>query len=99
MPGPAPLLPKLALTATMIPHADLFNPYVSIAPEDIIDTMQILNLVKYWKGAKLICITPRLLDEVFATGKFKAPRLPVDERCLRWNPPVIARPATTDQAS
>eukprot|EP00045_Choanoeca_perplexa_P007206 m.63757 g.63757 ORF g.63757 m.63757 type:complete len:533 (+) comp13977_c0_seq5:109-1707(+) len=70
-----------------------------IAPEDIIDTMQILNLVKYWKGAKLICITPRLLDEVFATGKFKAPRLPVDERCLRWNPPVIARPATTDQAS
>eukprot|EP00730_Choanoeca_flexa_P006023 TRINITY_DN12069_c1_g1_i6.p1 TRINITY_DN12069_c1_g1~~TRINITY_DN12069_c1_g1_i6.p1 ORF type:complete len:503 (+),score=88.01 TRINITY_DN12069_c1_g1_i6:25-1533(+) len=65
----------------------------NIASDDIVDTLSVLNLVKYWKGSKLICITPKLLDEVFATGKFKAPRLPVDERCLRWNPPVIVNPS------
>ena len=32
----------------------------SITQNDIITTLQSLNLVKYWKGQHVICVTPKV---------------------------------------
>ena len=42
-----------------------------IGPDDVIDTLQVLNLVKYWKGQHVICVTPKLVEDLLASNKFK----------------------------
>jgi len=59
----------------------------SITQNDIISTLQSLNLVKYWKGQHVICVTPKLIEEHLKSAEYKKPRLTVDNSCLRWNPP------------
>lgn len=59
----------------------------SITQTDIIGTLQSLNMVKYWKGQHVICVTPKLVEEHLQTAQYNRPRLIVDGSCLRWNPP------------
>lgn len=59
----------------------------SILECDIIDTLQALNMVKYWKGHHVICITPKLVEEHMKSAQYRPPRLTVDRSCLRWVPP------------
>lgn len=59
----------------------------SITQNDIIGTLQSLNMVKYWKGQHVICVTPKLVEEHLKSSQFKRPRLTVDVSCLRWSPP------------
>lgn len=59
----------------------------SITQTDIISTLQALNLVKYWKGRHVICVTPKLVEEHLQAEAYKRPRLTVDPSCLRWAPP------------
>lgn len=59
----------------------------SITQNDIISTLQSLNLVKYWKGQHVICVTPKLIEEHLKSAEYKKPRLTVDNSCLKWNPP------------
>lgn len=59
----------------------------SIAQTDIISTLQSMNMVKYWKGQNVICVTPRLVDEHIRSSQFKRPRLVVDTQSLRWSAP------------
>ncbi|KAH9419505.1 K(lysine) acetyltransferase [Dermatophagoides pteronyssinus] len=59
----------------------------SITSTDIITTLQTLNLVKYWKGQHVICVTPKLVEEHLKSEQFKKPRLNVDVSALRWRPP------------
>uniref|UniRef100_A0A6A7FSF2 Histone acetyltransferase n=2 Tax=Hirondellea gigas TaxID=1518452 RepID=A0A6A7FSF2_9CRUS len=59
----------------------------SFTQHDIITTLQSLNLVKYWKGQHVICVTPKLIEEYINSPKFNRPRLTVDPSCLRWTPP------------
>jgi len=59
----------------------------SITQGDIISTLQSLNLVKYWKGQHVICVTPKLVEEHLKSAEYKKPRLTVDISSLRWNPP------------
>ncbi|UXI21816.1 ras-related GTP-binding protein A [Sarcoptes scabiei] len=59
----------------------------SITHNDIITTLQTLNLVKYWKGQHVICVTPKLVEEHLKSEHFKKPRLNVDVSALRWSPP------------
>ena len=65
---------------------DLSNK-TSITAIDIISTLQSLNLVKYWKGQHMICVTPRLIEEHIKSAEFKRPRLTVDASALRWTAP------------
>ncbi|XP_022106004.1 histone acetyltransferase KAT8-like [Acanthaster planci] len=65
---------------------DLSN-MTSIAQNDIITTLQSLNMVKYWKGQHVICVTPKLVEEHLKSAQYKRPRLTVDTSCLRWAPP------------
>merc|ERR1712126_465434 len=63
----------------------------SITQQDIISTLQAINLVKYWKGQHVICVTPKLVDEYISSSHFKRPRLTVDPSLLRWTPPQKQR--------
>lgn len=59
----------------------------SITQSDIVTTLQSLNMVKYWKGQHVICVTPKLVEEHLKSAQYKRPRLEVDTLCLRWTPP------------
>ena len=59
----------------------------SITQADIINTLQSLNLVKYWKGQHVICVTPKLVEEHLKSSEYKRPTLTVDTTALRWAPP------------
>lgn len=59
----------------------------SITQTDIISTLQSMNMVKYWKGQHVICVTPKLVEEHIKSSQFKKPRLVVDTTALRWAPP------------
>lgn len=55
----------------------------SITQNDIINTLQSLNLVKYWKGQHVVCFTPKLVEEHLKSTQYKKPRITVDPSCLR----------------
>lgn len=57
----------------------------SIAEEDIIGTLQSLNMVKYWKGQHVICITPKAVEEHLRSAQYRRPILMVDTEYLRWS--------------
>lgn len=59
----------------------------SITQNDIISTLQSLNMVKYWKGQHVICVTPKLVEEHLKSAQYKKPRLTVDPSALRWCAP------------
>jgi len=59
----------------------------SITQGDIISTLQSLNLVKYWKGQHVICVTPKLIEEHLKSAEYNKPRLIVDIDALKWTPP------------
>ena len=62
----------------------------SITQNDIISTLQSLNMVKYWKGQHVICVTPKLVEEHLKSAQYKRPRLTVDPSALKWFPPKKA---------
>lgn len=59
----------------------------SITIEDIIGTLQSLNMVKYWKGQHVICVTPKLVEDHLKAYPLKQPAINIDRSCLRWSPP------------
>ena len=59
----------------------------SITQADIISSLQSLNMVKYWKGQHVICVTQKHIEEHLRSQFFKKPRLPVDSAYLKWKPP------------
>ncbi|XP_077290954.1 histone acetyltransferase KAT8-like [Arctopsyche grandis] len=60
-----------------------------ISQTDIISTLQCMNMVKYWKGQHVICVTPKIVSEHLMSSHFKKPRLCVDPNALRWSPPKL----------
>ncbi|XP_022663547.1 histone acetyltransferase KAT8-like isoform X1 [Varroa jacobsoni] len=64
----------------------------SITHTDIVSTLQSLNMVKYWKGQHVICVTPKLVEEHLRSAEYKRPRLTVDATMLKWSPPVRKHP-------
>ncbi|CAL8143599.1 unnamed protein product [Orchesella dallaii] len=59
----------------------------SISQSDIISTLQALNMVKYWKGQHVICVTSKIVEDHIQKIQLKRPRLTVEPSCLRWTPP------------
>ena len=64
-----------------------FSEMTSITQSDIISTLQMLNMVKYWKGQHVICVTPKLVEEHIKSAQYKRPPITVDPEYLRWTPP------------
>uniref|UniRef100_A0A0B7A6B6 Histone acetyltransferase n=1 Tax=Arion vulgaris TaxID=1028688 RepID=A0A0B7A6B6_9EUPU len=63
----------------------------SISYTDVVSTLQSLNLIKYWKGNHILCVTPKLIEELYQKV-CKKPPLIVDPACLRWEKPVSKVP-------
>jgi histone acetyltransferase MYST1 len=87
------------LTKKKVQHGESFTFFylvcsemTSITQTDIISTLQSMNMVKYWKGQHVICVTPKLVEEHIKSSQFKRPRLVVDTSALRWAPPRKAQP-------
>eukprot|EP01126_Amoeba_proteus_P041767 TRINITY_DN4502_c0_g1_i2.p1 TRINITY_DN4502_c0_g1~~TRINITY_DN4502_c0_g1_i2.p1 ORF type:complete len:208 (-),score=29.60 TRINITY_DN4502_c0_g1_i2:84-707(-) len=58
----------------------------SIKTEDIISTLQSLQLIKYWKGQHIISVTPKVVEE--HCKNFKRQTRAIDTSALIWVPPV-----------
>uniref|UniRef100_G3TCI2 Histone acetyltransferase n=1 Tax=Loxodonta africana TaxID=9785 RepID=G3TCI2_LOXAF len=75
---------ELSLASAVIPFCSQMT---SITQNDIISTLQSLNMVKYWKGQHVICVTPKLVEEHLKSAQYKKPPITVDSVCLKWAPP------------
>ncbi|KAH9492734.1 K(lysine) acetyltransferase [Bulinus truncatus] len=64
----------------------------SISYTDVVSTLQSLNLIKYWKGNHILCVTPKLIEELYQKI-CKKPNVTVDPGCLRWEKPLNKIPA------
>lgn len=56
----------------------------SIKKEDVVSTLQILNLINYYKGQYIISINKDIITthlDSFHKRKFR-----IDPKCLHWNP-------------
>lgn len=59
----------------------------SIKHDDIISTLQSLNMIKYWRGQYVICVTPKVVEEHLKKSSSKKPILTVDPSRISWHPP------------
>uniref|UniRef100_A0A7S4EU68 histone acetyltransferase n=1 Tax=Chrysotila carterae TaxID=13221 RepID=A0A7S4EU68_CHRCT len=57
----------------------------AIKTEDIISTLQSLNLIKYWKGQHVISVSPKIVDEHLRASTRSSLRC--DPSLLTWRPP------------
>ena len=59
----------------------------AIKTDDIISTLQALNLIKYWKGQHMISVSPRVIQEHLSLESAKN-ALQVDASCFSsaWVP-------------
>ena len=81
------VLQLLHIVHTSTMFSVCFSDMTSITQNDIIGTLQTLNMVKYWKGQHVICVTPKLVEEHIRSAQYKRPMIVVDSECLRWEPP------------
>lgn len=80
-------LPRKPITNEYFLFFCIFSQMTSITQNDIISTLQSLNMVKYWKGQHVICVTPKLVEEHIKSSEYKRPPITIDTSCLRWSPP------------
>ena len=53
----------------------------AIKTDDIISTLQALNLIKYWKGQHMISVSPRVIQEHLGNDSSRN-ALQVDSQCF-----------------
>lgn len=58
----------------------------AIHVNDIIEILQALKLMRYWKGDPVLYVTRRFLERCRKEGVAKKPRLLLRPRLLRWDP-------------
>jgi histone acetyltransferase HTATIP len=56
----------------------------SIKKEDVISTLQNLNLINYYKGQYIICINKDIIDHHVKSMEKRKTR--IDAKCLHWTP-------------
>ena len=72
----------------------------AIKTDDIISTLQALNLIKYWKGQHMISVSPRVIQEHLGNETARH-HLQVDRQCFSsaWVPYSARVPPATGDAS
>eukprot|EP00501_MAST-03F_sp_TOSAG23-6_P002330 GSMAST32.ASY1.ANO1.2432.1 assembled CDS len=69
----------------------------AIKTEDIISTLQSLNLIKYWKGQHIISVSQNVIDQHLKHSNLHKNFAKTDK--LKWVPPVIENDDTTKIAN
>lgn len=57
-----------------------------VAEDDIISTLQTMQLIKYWKGDHVVRMTRRLVEHCKSISMGRPPKLLLDPDLLRWWP-------------
>lgn len=76
-----------------------------ISELDIVDTLQSLNMCKYWRGHHVLCVNAKTVQDCLLAAEFQRPKLLVDSNALvsHWKPPPRAqrpvKPTYSHQAS
>jgi histone acetyltransferase MYST1 len=60
----------------------------AIKTEDIISTLQSLNLIKYWKGQHIISVTPKVIEEHLKNNSKQT--LYIEPKNIHWAPMVTS---------
>jgi len=58
----------------------------AIKTEDIISTLQSLNLIKYWKGQHIISVTPKIIEEHLKNSNKQ--QWKIESKAIHWAPPT-----------
>lgn len=58
----------------------------SITETDIVNTLQSMDMLKYWKGKNILCVTPDVIESLILSAQFNRPRLTVDPSAINWTP-------------
>jgi histone acetyltransferase MYST1 len=61
----------------------------AIKIEDVISTLQSLNLIRYWKGQHVVVVTDKVIQEQLSALKGKG--VFCKPECLRWTPKASKR--------
>lgn len=77
------LLEKLRGYKQSVSVRELSNE-TSITQQDIISTLQSLNMVKYWKGQQAICVTQKIVEEHLKSSQFEEPKIKVEKSRIVW---------------
>ncbi|KYR02714.1 HAM group protein [Tieghemostelium lacteum] len=56
----------------------------SIRTEDVISTLQSLNLIRYWKGQHIISVTPKAIEEHLKVYSKQTTK--IEPKCIHWAP-------------
>jgi len=59
----------------------------AIKPDDIITTLQSVNLIKYWKGQHIISVTPKIIEEHLKKAAKQG--MKIDSTKLHWTPYIF----------
>jgi len=59
----------------------------AIKTEDIISTLQSLNLIKYWKGQHIISVTPKVIEEHLKNSSKN--QMKIESKNIHWAPPTL----------
>lgn len=66
-----------------IPHSDI-SEMTSIKKEDVISTLQHLNLINYYKGQYIITLSHEQIDT--QNKAMEKRKVRIDPKCLHWQP-------------
>ena len=56
----------------------------SIRKEDVVSTLQYLNLVHYYKGQYVICLSPDVLER--HEHSMVKRKIRIEAKCIKWTP-------------
>lgn len=56
----------------------------SIRKEDVVSTLQYLNLVHYYKGQYVICLSPEVLER--HEHSMVKRKVRIEAKCIKWTP-------------
>ena len=80
-----------ALAALLSPSFSLSRPHATpttsthAQTEDIIATLQSLNLIRFWKGQHVISVSPKVVEDHMKANSRKSLRC--EPHLLTWQPP------------
>lgn len=61
----------------------------AIKTEDIISTLQSLNLIKYWKGQHIISVTPKIVEEHLKHAAKQ--KVKIEPKHIHWTPHILPK--------
>lgn len=76
--------PFIFLRSVFLTYCSEISELSSIKKEDVISTLQHLNLINYYKGQYIVTVTKEAMDSHEKSSAKRTIR--IDPKCLHWQP-------------